>query len=110
MDKSENDFYPKSDFISDEKRDYYTCPKGKKLAFEATKKRKPLKENLSKIEYIWSVYRCYDYSGCPVFNSCVKDKIGRRINHSSHAKYFEGQIKLHKDDKNKENLKTQCHY
>lgn len=104
MDKSENDFYPKSDFIYDETGDYYTCPEGKKLVFEATKK-KTIKRKLSKKEYIWSVYRCYDCSGCPVFSSCTKGKIGRRINRSSHAKHFEDQIKLQKDEKNKENLK-----
>ena len=54
----------------DEKADEYTCPAGRKLAFEGERKRK---SDLG-FESTTRVYACGDCSGCPKRKKCFKSK------------------------------------
>ena len=79
-DKAEQ--FQKSNFRYDKTNDTYTCPQGKKLQYERT--RKADKKHLRR------VYRCKE-KNCPHRQMCTNDRKGRSIERSQYEEAVERQ-------------------
>jgi transposase len=77
----EKDRFDRSDFIYDKEKDFYWCPKGKKLTFERKYNRKG---------FTGSVYKCDHCRGCPYRKECLPEnnKSGFRRIHRDHKEHY----------------------
>lgn len=83
-------------FTYDAERDLYICPRGGKLTYYDTRRRK---------NYEARRYQCKDYESCPVRFQCSKAKEGRRIEVSPYQESIQRQIEKQKDIEKKALLK-----
>lgn len=89
--------FNKDQFNYDGKADSYTCPLGKVLLFERTKKTK-------KRRYSVRVYRCKSFRDCPNRDQCSQDSRGRSIERTPYDDVIKRQLQKQKIKQNQKLL------
>ncbi|WP_404458852.1 IS1182 family transposase [Oceanobacillus kapialis] len=69
-----------SNWEYDSDGDFFTCPNGKKVAFQYLSNRK----DKTGFKRTFRVYECEDCSGCPLRDQCTKAKENRKIYYNAH--------------------------